>query len=164
MSLVFNADEILDIAVTIEENGAKFYRKAAAGAADKPTVEVFERLAAMEDNHVQIFTDMKNYLKSKEREDLTFDPDEQTALYLKAIADNKVFDVRKDPSDLLTGAESVKDVLRIAIGLEKDSITFYVGIKESVPAKSGKDKIDNIIKEEMSHVTLLSSELKALKT
>ena len=159
MSTVFNADEVLDIAVTIEKNGAKFYRKAAEGAADKATVDAFERLAAMEDNHVKIFAEMKDYLVSKEREHLTFDPDEQTALYLNAIADGKVFDVKKDLSDLLTGGETVKDVLRIAIGLEKDSIAFYVGIKEAVSENLGKDRIDGIIVEEMSHVTLLSDML-----
>ena len=161
MSFVFNADEILDIAVTIEVNGAEFYRKAAAGADDKATVDIFERLAAMEDNHVKVFTEMKDYLVSKERERLTFDPDEQTALYLKAIADGKVFDVRTKPSDLLTGEETVKDILRIAIGLEKDSIAFYVGIKEAVSENLGKDRIDGIISEEVSHIAMLAGMLDA---
>ena len=159
MSFVFNADEILEIAVTIEVNGAQFYRKAAEGAADKAAVDLFERLAVMEDKHVQVFTEMKDYLTSKERKRLTFDPDEQTALYLKAMADGKVFDVRTKPADLLTGEETVKDVLRIAIGLEKDSIAFYVGIKEAVSENLGKDRVDGIIVEEMSHVVLLTEML-----
>jgi len=46
---------------------------------------------------------------------------------------------------------------------EKDSIVFYLGIKEMVPEKYGKDKLDKIIKEEMGHIKLLSKELVALK-
>ena len=43
----------------------------------------------------------------------------------------------------------MEEVLQTAIGLEKDSIIFYVGIEELVPEKLGKDKVNDIIKEEM---------------
>lgn len=45
----------------------------------------------------------------------------------------------------------------------KDSIVFYLGMKEMVPENFGKAKIDAIIKEEMTHIKLLSKELVALK-
>ena len=57
---------------------------------------------------------------------------------------------------------SEEEILKIAIGLEKESIVFYVGIKDIVPKSLGKDKIDAIIREEMSHVVLLSDQLKNL--
>ena len=68
---------------------------------------------------------------------------------------------KADPSDKLTGRESLEEILQTAIGLEKDSITFYLGIREMVPEKLGKDKVDRIIKEEMSHVVMLTEELSA---
>ena len=88
-----------------------------------------------------------------------FDPDGQGAMYLQALADARIFDVTVDPSQKLTGKESAADVLRTAIGLEKDSVAFYVGMKDMVPTELGKDKIDEIIVEEMSHVTILGKEL-----
>ena len=91
--------------------------------------------------------------------DPAFDPDGQAGMYLQAMADGHVFNVRKDPSEHLTGKETVEDVLKTAIGLEKDSIVFYLGIKEMVPKKMGKENIDNIIKEEMIHISILSKEL-----
>jgi rubrerythrin len=54
---------------------------------------------------------------------------------------------------------SLKEVLKAALTAEKDSIVFYLGMKEIVPEKQGKDKIDQIIKEEMSHIKMLGHRL-----
>lgn len=57
----------------------------------------------------------------------------------------------------------MKSVLKAAILAEKDSIVFYLGMKEMVPDKYGKDKLEEIIKEEMGHIKILSKELVALR-
>ena len=46
--------------------------------------------------------------------------------------------------------------------LEKESIVFYLGLRDLVPAKLGKDKVERILREEMSHVALLRGQLAAL--
>jgi len=51
----------------------------------------------------------------------------------------------------------------MAIGLEKDSIVFYLGMKDAVPERLGRSRIDDIIREEMSHVYLLSREFETLR-
>ena len=56
-----------------------------------------------------------------------------------------------------------QEILKAAIEAEKDSIVFYLGMKEVVPEGLGKNRIDGIIKEEMGHIRLLSKELVALK-
>lgn len=157
MPIGFNADEIFQIAEQIERNGAKFYRKAATG---NPVEGKFlEQLAKMEDGHLKIFQAMHKEVLGTETEN-AFDPDGEASLYLQAVAGGYVFDVKRDPSELLTGKESLKDILKTAIGLEKDSVVFYTGIKEMVGRKAGKDKIDHIISEELKHITYLSEELK----
>ena len=62
----------------------------------------------------------------------------------------------------MTGKETLEEVLKIAIGLEKDSIAFYLGVGQMVPARLGKDKVENIIKDEAGHVVTLSKELTSL--
>jgi len=163
MALDFNADEIFQIAEQIERNGASFYRGAARLDFGEGTKQKLLELAEMEDAHEKTFAAMRQELSGQEVASTVFDPHGEVANYLQAMADSYVFQKSAAPEDLLSG-KSNEEVLRVAIGLEKDSIVFYVGIKESVPEKSGRDKIDNIIKEEMSHVTLLSNELKTLKT
>ena len=54
------------------------------------------------------------------------------------------------PADLqVFGREGkrIRGIFRAAIGLEKDSIIFYLGMKELVPENLGKNRIDKIIKE-----------------
>jgi rubrerythrin len=159
MSITFNADEIFEMAEQIERNGAKFYRKAARGAAGASTKDVLLRLADMEVEHEKTFAVMRAELSTKERVSASFDPDLQAALYLQAMADGHVFNTRVDPSAKLTGKEMPAEVFRTAIGLEKDSIVFYLGIQDLVGKALGRDKIAHIIREEMSHVTTLSGEL-----
>ena len=53
------------------------------------------------------------------------------------------------------------EILKSAIEAEKDSIVFYLGMKEAVPKNLGKGRIEAIIKEEMEHIRMLSKELVA---
>jgi len=159
MSITFNADEIFEMAEQIERNGAKFYRKAAKGAAGASSKDTLLGLADMEVEHERTFAAMRVELSTLERASASFDPEGQAALYLRAIADGHVFNPKADPSAKLTGKETPAQVFRTAIGLEKDSIVFYLGIQDLVGKTLGRDKIANIIQEEMSHVTLLSGEL-----
>jgi rubrerythrin len=167
MSIPFNADEIFEMAEQIERNGAKFYRRASEEAADSESHQLLLDLAAMEDEHEKIFAAMRaDMLKQGQMAtvDPALDPEGQAVLYLRAMADGQVFNMREDPSEHLTGEETMDDILQTAIGLEKDSIVFYLGMKEMVPERLGKGKIDDVIKEEMGHITTLSGKLASLKS
>ena len=59
--------------------------------------------------------------------------------------------------------DEMKEIFKEALTAEKDSIVFYLGMKELVPEKLGKSTIDKIIKEEMDHIKLLGHKLSALK-
>jgi rubrerythrin len=50
MAIVFNADEIFEMAIRIENNGAAFYRKAAGLQSDTKNHKFLESLAKMEDH------------------------------------------------------------------------------------------------------------------
>ena len=163
MGITFNAFEIFEMAEQIERNGVKFYRKAAEGTPDQDIRQTLLELADMEAEHEETFANMRKQISYKERELITFDPENEMALYLQAMASGHVFDLKKDPSQQLTGKETVEDILKMAIEAEKDSIVFYLGLKDFVPIKAGRDKVEEIIKEEQSHITLLSQKLAALK-
>ena len=161
MAVTFSADEIFEIAEHIERNGAKFYRKAAQGVDSAEFAKLFAQLAELEVEHEKTFAAMRTQLSARELP-IVYDPDDEVALYLRALADGRVFDIKSDPSEKLTGRETPADILNMAIGLEKDSIVLYLGLAEYVPADGGKDKVNAIIKQEMGHVTLLSDKLKNL--
>jgi rubrerythrin len=161
MGVQFSADEVFEMAEQIERNGAKFYRKAADGVDDQKESDILLDLASMEDEHEKTFAAMRKDLSGAAAEATAFDPQGEAALYLQAFADGHVFDMKADPSEKLTGKETMDEILHIAIGLEKDSIVFYLGLRDAVKKKQGQDKLDNIIKEEMSHISGLSQQLSA---
>lgn len=163
MSVKFNADEIFEIAVQIERNGGAFYRSAASHFSDTPMGKIFDDLAVMEDQHVKTFAAMKAEYSAGDPVQISFDPDNQAGLYLQSVADGKVFDLNKDPSSFLKEDTTVEDVLDFAIEVEKESIVFYTSMKEMVPASFGQDKIDDIIFQEVGHVTDLRAQKAALQ-
>ncbi len=160
MGMPFNADEVLEMAEQIERNGGKFYRAAAKKfpALRKPLLE----LAAMEDKHEKTFAAMRAELSGEEAEPPVFDPDGEAQMYLRVMAGGHVFNLKADPAEKLGDIEAPQDLLKMAMSVERDSIAFYVGLKESVSAKAGKDKVEAIIREEMSHIALLNEKLEAL--
>ena len=64
---------------------------------------------------------------------------------------------------LLGPDDTYREILEMAVGLEKDSVVFYVAIKDSVPESLGEANIDQIIQEEMAHIVLLSRVLSSLE-
>ena len=163
MGITFNAFEIFEMAEQIERNGVKFYRKAAQGISDRQTRQMLEELADMEVEHEKIFAEMRKQLSSEAQMAGVFDPENEMVLYLQAMASGHVFDLRKDPSEQLKGTESIEDILKMAIDAEKDSIVFYLGLKDFVPVKAGKDKVEAIIEEEKGHIAALNQRLSALE-
>ena len=154
MAFVFNADEVFEMAEQIERNGAAFYRLAAKQfPAQQRLLTV---IAEQEDGHCATFSALRRQLASKEQEATAFDPGQEAEAYLRAMADHRVMDVSRRPKDVLKGAESFADILGIAVGMEKDSIVFYVGMQDMVPPALGRDKLDLIIKEEKKHIVFLN--------
>jgi rubrerythrin len=157
MAFNFNSDEIFKIAEQIEKNGADFYAKASEKVTDSRYKKLLANLSSMEMDHFKIFATMHSLLTEKEKEPTVFDPMDESVLYLKSLADMEVFYNKK------LDFSSIDTILITAINLEKDSIVFYVGMKDLVPEQLGKDKLDKIIGEEKKHVRLLADELRNLK-
>jgi len=157
MSYDFNADDVFGMAEQIERNGAVFYRKAAADINDPDAKKFLADLAAMEDSHEKTFSAMRKKLTEAEKTSTVFDPEGEAAAYLKALADTRIFFEKE------IDTRSLQAILKAAILAEKDSIVFYLGMKDLVPESLGQSRLDGIIKEEMSHINLLSRRLIATK-
>lgn len=157
MSYDFNANDLFEMAEQIERNGAAFYRKAASDITDQDAKNFLMDLAAMEDDHEKMFSNMKKELSNAEKTSTVFDPEGDGASYLKALADTRVF------FEKTIDTTSLQAILKEAILAEKDSIVFYLGMKDLVSESLGQARLDDIIKEEMSHIKLLSHRLIATK-
>jgi rubrerythrin len=163
MPIPFNADEIFDIAIQIERNGSKFYRTSAQYTKDANAKKLFLELAAMEDVHEATFIQMKEQGATATWSKELYDPNSESSAYLQALAGGFVFNMYDDPFMQLKGTESIVEVLKAAIKREKESVVFFHGMKDLVPKNLGAEKIESIIKEEMSHIVLLSRKLKEVE-
>lgn len=163
MAVTFNVDEIFEMAEQIERKAAIFYREAAKRAYDKAVQKLFVDLAVMEDNHMQIFQQMRAQLGPEQKVQETFDPENQAILYLQAMADSHGTEGKKSRTEKLTGNESMQEIFKIAIDAEKDSVVFYTALKELVAPGAGRDQVEAVIGEELGHLALLKLQSANLK-
>ena len=149
----FNADDIFEMAQQMERNGATFYKTAAAAIDDEQSKEFLLELAEMEVGHEKTFAEMRSTLSDSEIASTVFDPEGESVHYLRALADTRVFFEKE------IDTSSIEAIFKDAIAAEKDSIVFYLGMREAVPEKLGRSRLDDIIKEEMGHIRMLSKAL-----
>ncbi|MEJ2157590.1 MAG: ferritin family protein [Desulfobacteraceae bacterium] len=152
----FSADDVFEIADQLERNGADFYRTAAEVVDESGPRALLLKLAEMEEDHRKIFAGMRSALADEEKLP-DFDLHAETVRYLKALADTRVFFEKE------MDTSSMEAILKDAVIAEKDSIVFYLGMRDAVPEEKGRSRLNDIIKEEMGHIVLLSKELKALE-
>lgn len=156
MAPVYNAGEILRIAEYIEKNGAEYYRKAASVVQVPEAAKLFSDIARMEDDHALTFAGMLHRLQKSTND--SFSPVDDTGdedTYLKNMASSYLFDNRGNPLEDMAGNPTPENILYYAVKKEQESVSFYLLMKESVPEILGKEWIDGIVNEELSHIKLL---------
>ncbi|MFC1983088.1 ferritin family protein [Chloroflexota bacterium] len=152
MSISFSGSELINIAIGVERRGIAFYDIMTRSTENAITRDIFQYLADMEREHIQIFQGM---LAEVDKYQIPETYAQEYASYLQALVDNAVFTDDMVTSEMATKAESDIEALELAIGAEKDSILFYYEIKEIMPQRA-QATINKIITEEKSHLRQLS--------
>jgi len=156
MADVYDAGEILAIAERIEENGVRYYERAAEIVLDPKAQEMLLSLADMEREHARTFAAMRREHAEREAPPSAAAPDSDAVKYLRSIADGFLFQPSEDPAEALDERIAVREVLRRAITAEKESIALYVGLREAVASDADRHRVERIIREEMGHAAMLS--------
>jgi rubrerythrin len=152
MSISFSGSELINIAIGIEGRGIVFYDVMAKSTQNDAAREVFNYLADMEREHIEIF---KAMLGEADKYRFQTDDSEQYSSYLKALVDSAVFSDDLVTSEMAAQAESDSAALELAMRAEKDSILFYYEMKEVMPQRA-QATVNRIIAEEKSHLRQLS--------
>ena len=156
--MVYSTHEIFEIAIQIERNGAAFYRRASHLAPDKASRTMLASLAKMEDDHEATFIAMRDAAS------LGGEPrDDEMLGYIRSMADSHVFDTGMDPDAILSGKETIEEILSTAIGLEKESVVYYAALKEVIADEQTRRRLQAIILEEMGHIAELSGRRQAVR-
>jgi thioredoxin reductase (NADPH) len=150
----FNIEEILKIAVKIEQNGRSFYLEAAQLVPEHS--QWLNRLADEEIAHEHVFEMFAQSLVSRDDAEPSYEDAEDLAMaYLHSIADSIIFDLAKDPRTSFSENPTIDEIIEDALRREHDAVLFYTGIRNVMTDPKSVQEIDLIIREEMGHVAWL---------
>jgi rubrerythrin len=149
---IFDASEVIQFAVRVEEDGEAFYRKAVLAAKDKDVRDLFNFLANEEVKHKAIFQDM---LSKREAALPAETYDGEYAAYLRDYIDGRVIFTKKVEGEVASDAKDALSAITFATQREADSILYYHEVKRFV-AEKYYGVIDKIITEERKHFSELS--------
>lgn len=157
MTIYWSGEEILEMAVQIEKNGVDFYLELAESAKDDNMRGLMQYLAEEEKKHMAIFRKLSGVSDQEHLKNLyELQYGEEGRLYLKALADTKIFADSNEAAHWARGAENPSEALGTAIDLEKDSILFYQEMRNFVRADD-RNLVDEIINEEKKHIQTLAT-------
>jgi len=163
MAILPKIDDVFAMAEHIERNGARFYREMAGDERiDSEVRELLLELAAMEDDHEKQFAEMRHELAERDTAEPAFSEEGDIVSYLHVVTDNWALDNKNVSAAPAGKRKPLVDVLHTAIELEKDSIMFYLGLKEMLAEESDRRRVDDIIKEEMRHIVDLNGKLETI--
>ena len=151
MTIIFSAREIAEAAVEKEKRRKAFYATVYELSTDPDMKNLFEFLTAEEDRHVAAFMKLRDSLPVEKQAE---EYDEDMAAYMDSVIDDRLYaDV--DSAEFVQNALNSRDVLRLAIGFEKDAILYF---REFLPflAESDRKVVEELIAQEKGHIRMLA--------
>jgi rubrerythrin len=149
---MFSGEEIIEIALQMEESGKLFYEKALEYAKNDKLKEMLVYLAKEEEKHAKTFSGLGKDLKNN------FKPNEQYVgeygEYVKSLINSHVFRINQ-VEDLVKDIKNDKDILRFALNFEKDSIVIFQEFKNAAN-KEGAPLLEKLVNEEKGHIQKIS--------
>jgi rubrerythrin len=149
---IFDARDVIQFAVRIEEDGEAFYRKVALAAQNKDIQDFFNFLADEEIQHKALFREMLSKMETLQPAE-TYDG--EYAAYLSDYIDDRVIFTKEVQGESASDTKSALSAITFAMSREADSILYYHEAKRFI-AEKYYDIIDKIIIEERKHFNKLS--------
>jgi rubrerythrin len=151
--MYYSGQEIIDIAVRIEENGNEFYTNAANMIAENNDHKsLFLDLAEKEVMHIAIFQKLAAKFDAE-----SFDFESADASdYVNHLADSHIFGKPDTGRELAKSIKTPREALEIAFKFENDSVAFYTELLKFARSDS-KRLVQQIIEEEMEHAAEIKS-------
>ena len=146
----FSIMEVLEQAVQTEGLGYDFYTAMAEKhGKNEGFRNLFQKLAQKELLHKTRFEELREITGEEEPEDW-----DEASHYFRAVVQSEFF-LGKDKSlPSLTQIKDADDAVRFAIGFEKETLLYFVGLRDVV---KNKEIVDEIISEEKSHIKWLAA-------
>ncbi len=146
--------QLFEVAEQIERSGAEFYRWAASILPAGDLRGLMLDLAQMEAGHIRVFEHLRAAAALAPQAPSA--ASEDALLYLRALADEQIFQLRRSPLERLGGLHSTDAVLALALQFERDSVAYYVGLRKLATDPETDAQVELVLDEELKHVSLLA--------
>jgi len=154
MSDQFSIQEVVEIAIEIEKNGAEFYRSLMESAETAWLRDLFKYLSEEEKRHIVRFQEILESVGGYQTSEVYYATEYMG--YMKALADERVFRDDISAKEVASRLKSSKEVIDVAISFEKESIVFLHEMQELVN-ESDRKSVQKLLDEERDHVRRLSA-------
>jgi rubrerythrin len=148
----YNITEVLEMAVQTEKLGFQFYTSMAEKfKQDAELVKLFTTLPSKERNHERTFSDLKNLVAKSGPETVEW---QEVSNYMRAFVESEFFLGRGKSLPSMDHLKTVRDAVRFAMGFEKETLLYFLGLRGIVREKG---VVDEVINEEKSHIMWLAA-------
>jgi len=151
---MFTVGEIIDLAIRIEKNGEKVYRKAAEEVSDPSLSAHLEWLADEELEHEKWFLRLREEEKTEEKIPQFEDMGKEI---LRGVLGDQALSM--NDADF-SHIDELNDLLSLSLEFEKDTILFYEMLGDFIDDEDTNRQLAKIIEEEQRHVEHLEGFLK----
>lgn len=147
----FSVREVVEMALQTEVLGYKFYTTMMERFKEHDGLkQLFAKLAQQEQAHEKTFAALLANITSTPLPE----PEgwQEAQSYFRAMVESEFFLGKGKELPSLEHVKSVKEAISFAIGFEKETALFFVGLKNAV---ADKGPVDEIIREEARHIQWL---------
>jgi len=160
MPVQYSAPEVMEMAIQTEKGGKLYYETVGARTDDAVLKGLFGFLAGEESRHVATFEDIARAIKvTPAEEPYNW---EEVVPYLRAVTESRYFLGPDKALALAREAKTPQDALRSALAFEKETLVFYVQLRDMVGERN-RAPVDRLIDEEKAHVRKLSGVMESLR-
>jgi rubrerythrin len=155
MATNLSLEDLYHVAERVERRASEFHRHAADLCPDASGRTMLASLAEMEEEHERIFAAIRQSTPQPQGRPLTPKAAGQVRIVFEVLLGGLMQDLRTR----FRGKTSSEDILREAIEFEKDTIVFFVQLGDTLDDPAERKQVQMILREELSHVFLLSERL-----
>ncbi len=146
----YSIDEVLEMAVQTEKLGYQFYTGMAEKfKKDAGLVKLFTTLASKEKTHERAFTNLKDAVAKNGIDPVDWN---EITNYMRAFVESEFFLGGGKSLPVLHHIKTVPDVIKFALGFEKETLLYFMELRTLVKEKAA---VDAVIDEEKSHIVWL---------
>ena len=146
---MFTTDEIIDLAVQIEQNGESVYRDAISMLSNPELLSLLNWMADEEARHAEWFMGLRDQLEAPTANPIV---KEMSRELFNELLGEKSFS-HKDVD--FSKVADVDELMAIFIEFEKDTILFYEMLEPFIEDERTRADLKSIIAEENNHISRL---------